>query len=98
MIDWYLKCRQLIRALHTKAVDALRHCEAGEEQATKAIGGYMKTDFQQLRDHWHARYPEEGFGYLGRHIAFAEKNDFSDIINHDLPAVELKLDQLLIGV
>ena len=56
----------------------------------------MKTDFQQLRDHWHARYPEETFGYLGRHIAFGEKSDFNDIIKHDLPAVDVKLDQLLL--
>lgn len=95
MIDWYLKCRHQIRALHTKAVDALRHCEDDETQAAKTIASYMKADFQQLRDHWHSRYPEESFGYLGRHIGFAEKNDFSDIIKHDLPAVENKLDQLL---
>ena len=97
MIDWYLKCRHLIRALQTKSVDALRHCENGEAQAAKTIAGYMKTDFQQLRDHWHSRYPEETFGYLGRHIGFGEKNDFNDIIKHDLPAIETKLDQLLVG-
>jgi hypothetical protein len=96
MIDWYLKCRHLIRAMQTKAVDALRHCEDDEAQAAKTIAGYMKTDFQQLRDHWHSRYPEESFGYLGRHISFAEKTDFNDIIKHDVPAVEFKLDQILV--
>jgi hypothetical protein len=96
MIEWYLKCRHHIRALHTKAVDALRHCEDDELQVAITIVSYMKTDFQQLRDHWHTRYPEEGFGYLGRHIAWGEKNDFSDIIKTDLPAVESKLDQLLV--
>jgi len=95
MIDWYLKCRHFIRALHIKAVDALRHYEDDEIQAAKTIAGYMKTDFQQLRVHWHSRYPEETFGYLGRHIDFGENNDFNDIIKHDLPAVETKLDQLL---
>ncbi|MEY4751504.1 MAG: hypothetical protein RIQ60_3718 [Pseudomonadota bacterium] len=96
MIDWYIKCRHHIRAMHTKAVDALRHCEDDETQSAKTIASYMKTDFQQLRDHWHTRYPEELFGYLGRHIAFAEKTDFNDIIKHDLPAVAVKLDQLLV--
>ncbi|MFT3820146.1 MAG: hypothetical protein QM750_21455 [Rubrivivax sp.] len=55
----------------------------------------MKSDFQQLRDHWHSQYPEESFGYLGRHIAFADKHDFDDILRQDLPAVEQKLDELL---
>src|SRR5215469_1920216 len=96
MIEWYLKCRQLLTALHTKAVDALRHCEDDEEEAAKTIAGYMKTDFNQLRDHWVTRYPDETFGYLGRHIAFGERHDFNDIIRHDLPAVEARLDQLLV--
>jgi hypothetical protein len=95
VIDWYLKSRQLLRGLHTKAVDALRHCEDDEEPAAKTIASYMKADFQQLREHWHSMFPEEAFGYLGRHISFAEKNDFNDIIKHDLPAVEVKLDTLL---
>ena len=95
MIDWYLKNRQLIRSLHTKAVDALRHCEEDEKQAAKTIASYMHSDFQLLREHWHSMYPEEKFGYLGRHIGFAQQQDFSDIIKHDLPAVEEKLDDLL---
>ena len=95
MIDWYLKSRQLLRGLQTKAVDALRHCEDDEVQAAKTIASYMKSDFQQLREHWHSMFPEETFGYLGRHTGFAEKNDFHDIIKHDLPAVEVKLDALL---
>lgn len=96
MIDWYLKCRQILRGLHAKAVDALRHCEDDEGTAAKTIAGYMKTDFQQLREHWHSMFPEENFGYLGRHIGFAEKTDFSDIIKHDLPAIEAKLDEHLV--
>lgn len=96
MIDWYLKSRQILRGLHEKAVDALRHCEEDENPAAKTIASYMKTDFQQLREHWHSMFPEETFGYLGRHIGFAEKNDFSDIIKHDLPAVEAKLDEHLV--
>ena len=96
MIDWYIKCRQLLRALHGKAVDALRHCEDEGVQDAKTITNYMKTDFQQLRDHWFSRHPEESFGYLGRHIGFGKKQDFDDIIKHDLPEVEQRLDQLLI--
>jgi hypothetical protein len=42
-------------------------------------------------------FPEETFGYLERHIGFAERNDFNDIIGHDLPAVEVKLDEHLVG-
>jgi hypothetical protein len=96
MIEWYLKSRTILHALHGKAVDALRRCEADEATTAKAIAAYMKTDFQQLRDHWCSMFPEEDFGYLGRHIAWGEKNDFNDILARDLPAVEQKLDQHLI--
>ena len=85
----------MIRALHSKAVDALRHAESNEVTAAKTIVTYMKTDFQKLRDHWHTRHPEETFGYLARHISFGDKSDFNDIIKYDLPSVEDKLDQLL---
>lgn len=95
MINWYLKNRQFLRSLHAKAVDALRHCEDDEKQAAKTIASYMKTEFQLLQGHWHSMYPEEKFGYLGRHIGFAEQQDFSDIIKNDLPPIEERLDELL---
>jgi hypothetical protein len=96
MIDWYLKNRQLLRGLSAKAVDALRHCEDDEKQAAKTIASYMQNDFQLLREHWYSMYPEEKFGYLGRHISFAEQQDFNDIIKHDLPPIEARLDELLV--
>jgi hypothetical protein len=40
-------------------------------------------------------FPDESFGYLGRHIGFAQAQDFSDIIKNDLPEVEAKLDNHL---
>ena len=96
MIDWYLRSRQMLRGLFKKAMDALRYCDEDEVQAAKTIADYMKSDFQQLREHWHSMFPEETFGYLGRHIGFAEKSDFNDIVRQDLPAVEVKLDEHLV--
>ena len=96
MIDWYIKSREMLRELQKKSIDALRHCEQDEAAAAKTVAEYMKTDYKNLRDHWHSMYPEETFGYLGRHIGFGEKNDFNDIIKFDIPGVELKLDQHLI--
>jgi hypothetical protein len=95
MINWYITCRNHIRAISAKAVDALAHCDADETQATKTIANYMRSDFQRLKEHWHSRYPETSFGNLSRHLSWAEKCDFNDILLHDLPAVEEKLDQLL---
>ncbi|WAK04454.1 hypothetical protein [Methylobacter sp. YRD-M1] len=95
MIDWYIKSRTLLRELQKKALDALRHCEDGEESVAKTIAGYMKADFQSLRQHWDTMFPEETFGYLGRHIGFAMRQDFNDIIKFDLPEVEDKLDRRL---
>jgi len=95
MINWYLKSRKLLHGLQAKAVDALRHCESDEVPAAKTIATYMNTDFQQLREHWHSMFPEATFGYLGRHLSFADKIDFSDMIKYDLPAIELALDEHL---
>jgi hypothetical protein len=95
MIDWYLKSRQLLSGMRTKALDALRHCEKEEDDAATTIAGYLKADFQDLRDHWHSMFPEEKFGYLGRHIGWGQKSDFKDMINTDLPAVEEALDEHL---
>ena len=92
MIDWYLKSRTFLRELQKKALDALQHCEKGEENTAKTIASYMKADFKSLREHWHSMYPEETFGYLGRHISFAMEQDFNDIIKFDLPEAEEKLD------
>ena len=92
MIDWYLKSRQILCGLRTKAVDALRHCEADEIQAAKTIAAHMTADFQQLREHWHSMFPDETFGYVDRHISWAEKQDFNDLIKTDLPAVKAALD------
>lgn len=95
MIDWYLKSRTLLDAIRQKATDALRKCEADDKSAAKAIADYLKTDFKLLQDHWHSMFPDEKFGYLGRHVAWGEKNDFFDIITRDLPETEKKLDQHL---
>ncbi len=95
MIAWYLRSREILREVHKKSVDALRHWESDEETAAETISQYVKTDFAALSDHWHSIFPEESFGYLGRHIGFGEKNDFNDIIKSDIPAVEIKLDQHL---
>jgi len=96
VIDWYIKSREMLRELQKKSIDALRHCEDDETAAAKTVAEYMKTDYKNLRDHWHSMFPEETFGYLGRHIKFGEKNDFNDIIKIDIPDVELKLDQHLV--
>jgi hypothetical protein len=96
MIDWYLKNRQFLRSLHAKATDALRHCEDEDKQAAKTIASYMQADFQLLCEHWHSMYPKEQFVYLRQHIRFAEQQDFNDIIKHDLPPIEARLDELLV--
>lgn len=95
MIRWCLKSRKLLHDLRKKAVDALGHCEENENQAVKTIASYMRADYQQLCDHWHSQFPEERFGNLGRHIGFAMKNDFNDIIKYDIPMIEERLDAVL---
>lgn len=95
MISWYIKSRQLMRSIQMKAIDARRQCDEDQVPASKAIATYMKADFNLLVAHWHELYPDDSFGYLGRHIGFAEKQDFNDILNFDLPPIEQKLDKYL---
>ena len=95
MIDWYMKSRNILRDLREKSLDALRHCEKNEEAVAKTIASYLKADYKVLREHWHSMFPEETFGYLGRHIGFGEQHDFNDIIRLDLPEIENKLDRHL---
>lgn len=99
MIDWYLKARSLICDIRKKAIDALDHLDLGDDEQiemSKTIAQYMRRDYQVLREHWQSMFPEETFGYLGRHIGFAERKDFYDIINFDIPSVEESLDRHLL--
>jgi len=95
MIHWYIRSRLLLADLQKKATDAFRHCEESDDSVVKTIAGYMKVDFQNLKDHWHGCYPNDSFGNLKRHIDFAQKQDFRDIFSFDLPEIGSQLSKRL---
>lgn len=96
MIEWYLSVRNLLRAIQQKARDALALYEDQGEQATQAIKGYLKSDYQQLWDRWNQRYPKENLGNLGRHIGFGMDCDYKDIITFDVPELEKRAEAHLL--
>jgi uncharacterized protein (TIGR02391 family) len=97
MIEWYLSVKILLRAIERKARDGLALYGQQDEEATAAIKGYLKTDYEQLQEHWRRRYPDEHLGYLGRHLKFGMDGDYKDIINHDLPDLEKRADAHLLA-
>lgn len=97
MIHWFLSVKNIMRAIEQKARDALPLYEQGGKEASKAINEYMSADYEQLKDLWNQKYPEEKIGNLGRHIHFGMDNDYLDIINHDLPDLEKRAENHLLN-
>jgi uncharacterized protein (TIGR02391 family) len=97
MIQWYLSVKNLIKALNQKAIDALELYQQGGKEASKAINGYMKTDYEQLWDLWQQKFPDEKLGNLGRHVHFGMDGDYRDIINRDLAEIEKRADAHLLN-
>jgi uncharacterized protein (TIGR02391 family) len=89
MLEWFLAVNSLLRELRKKAADALARIEAKDVAAAKLVNGYMKTDYQALYRLWQ----DQGFetaemGNLGRHVHFGDEQDYRDILERDLLAVE----------
>jgi len=95
MIQWYLSVINAIRAIETKANDALVVYEQSGKSACTAINDYMVTDYSQLWDLWQERFPEETLGSLGRHISFGMDCDYTDIIEFDLPELRIRAESHL---
>lgn len=98
MIRWFLSVKNLLRALDQKARDALGLYERGGKEASSAINGYMKIDYENLLDIWRQKFPDEHLGNLGRHIRFGMDGDYKDIIKYDLPEVERRAEVHLLSV
>jgi uncharacterized protein (TIGR02391 family) len=96
VIEWYLAVRNLLRTIEQKARDALELYEGQGKDATAAINGYMKSDYQRLWDVWSSRFPDEHLGNLGRHIGFGMDVDYRDIFTHDLPELEKRAEAHLL--
>lgn len=97
MIQWYLSIKNIIRAIEQKSRDALDlYMQSGKSTST-TINGYLRTDYEQLWDLWRQKFPEEGLGNLGRHIHFGEDCDYRDVLIHDLPELEKRLDAHLLS-
>lgn len=86
-----------MRAIEQKARDAKPLFEEGGKEATAAIHGYIKADYEQLWDLWQQQLPDEHLGNLGRHVHFGEGCDYDDIVTHDLPELEKRAEAHLLN-
>jgi uncharacterized protein (TIGR02391 family) len=94
MLGWYLVINKLIREMRRKATDAKDRIANGDVHGGKLINGYLKTDYQSLRQQW----TDQGFdanelGYAGRHIAFGDEHDYDDILARDLEHIEIAAEK-----
>lgn len=94
MLEWYLQVNVLFRAMRQKSIDAHSLLANGDKAGAKLINGYLKSDYQSLCKLWtDAGFQEQDLGHLGRHIAFGDANDYTDILTRDLPHVEVKAEE-----
>lgn len=96
MIKWYLEVRKLIRTIATKSRDALVALEAEDEEASRPIKEYLRSDYQQLQNVWNEQFEGHVPTNLGRHLGWGMSNDFKDILHRDLPEFEGILDAKLL--
>lgn len=100
MLEWFIKASRLVRETRRKALDALRLYDE-DSSAAELAKEYLKAEYDNLTSHWKARFSAEELGGLGRHIAFGKtkhggKHDYWDILCHDLPAIEKRLEAHLL--
>jgi len=94
MLDWFWSVNSILRELRKKAIEAHTHLGEGNTTAATVVQNYLKSDYEALRQAWAGRgFDTAEFGGLGRHISFGQKHDYDDIIQRDIPAVEIRAEQ-----
>ena len=94
MLNWFLSVNAILREIRKKTIDAQTHLLSGDITTAKVVNGYLKSDYQALWRAWEeGGFDTKEFGSLGRHIGFGEKQDYDDIIRHDIPAVEASAEK-----
>lgn len=102
MVEWLIAVYGKCRGIEAKANDCLHLLSQGQPDSVKAVAGYLKSDYEDL-----TRLLKEAdatlrnvdrIGDLGRHIGFAEENDFNDMVKSDLPAVLKSAEKLAVAL
>lgn len=99
MIDWLIEVNDKCRSIAEKAHDGLAALERDDEAADELAQRYMKADYQALVATWEKVNPDKKksgrLGVMARHIRFGEKQDYADIIKHDIPDVQQCAEKLV---
>jgi uncharacterized protein (TIGR02391 family) len=97
MIDLFVTISRLLRVLKKMANDAKVCLENEDEGGAKIINNYMGSEYKNLHRIWSENFQEQELGYLLRHIRFGMMQDYQDIINHDIPQIEEKIEEYLLA-
>lgn len=102
MVEWLIAVGGKCRSIEAKADDCINLLAQGQADSVKAVAGYLKSDYEDLskllKDSDPTLKNVDRLGDLGRHIGFAEANDFNDIVKSDLPAVLKSAEKLAVAL
>jgi uncharacterized protein (TIGR02391 family) len=87
---WFVEVMRLVRQIRQKALDA----QNSKSKATVAtLKSYLDSDHDKLQEIWPSSVICSSLSDLGRHIHFAQSGDFRDILQFDLPAIEMAAEK-----
>ena len=72
MVEWYLNVNRALREIRKKSLDALTSHRSGDEGTAKVVKGYLKADYENLRQLWEANFDTAELGHLGRYRDFLD--------------------------
>ena len=92
MLVWLIEVDRVLRSVRLKALDALAAFSEAQDDAVDRIKPYMSTDLDRLLDLLESKVSGKHLDDLRRHVHFAEKHDFEEIILRDLPGLEATVE------
>jgi uncharacterized protein (TIGR02391 family) len=83
---------RLCREMRDLSMQALHAYEEDNEGAVAVVKGQMQRAVATLTGDLPEKFPPSRIGDLRRHIGFSAAGDYQDIVKHDLPDIEMKID------
>jgi uncharacterized protein (TIGR02391 family) len=95
MIEWYINVNKSFRLIRAKTLDAIVAIRKEEQISANSIKTYIKNDFEQFTLTWKSKLSEIYLNNLGRHIHFGMEGDYFDILQRDIPELEILAEKQL---
>lgn len=87
-IEWYFDVAHLLKEMRARALDGL--LSAAQR---KTIASCLEKDHEALCKNWPRKLKCEHLENLSRHIHFAQRVDFQDMLHKDIPGIEETVEQ-----